>query len=185
MIPGSLHTIVGLKHRWSMRHMRVKTQGFNALNLATFGLMLMTLMTILLFRSCFGDAVQFGQYFFQQPPYLIIILGVTWLNLFRAGDATVSPVGVRDICVLELQPCTCTRSVRLLDSTALIEVFCLRRPLQNSFFSCAQVCVQTSRLSCFSSLRYTSRSEVQLGSSMCLIKCMREEALSDHRLQLF
>merc|ERR1712087_259650 len=132
MGPGSLHTIVGLKHRWSMRHMRVKTQGFNALNLATFGLMLMTLMTILLFRSCFGDAVQFGQYFFQQPPYLIIILGVTWLNLFRAGDATVSPVGVRDICVLELQPCTCTRSVRLLDSTALIEVFCLRRPLLNS-----------------------------------------------------
>merc|ERR1712228_61960 len=73
---------------------------------------------------------------------------------------------------------------RLLDSTALIEVFCLRRPLQNSFFSCAQVFVQTSRLSCFSSLRYTSRSEVQFGSSTCLIKCMREEALSDHRLQI-
>merc|ERR1712190_203345 len=71
-----LHAFVGLKRTWDMKLALVKTQGFNALNLAISGLMLLTFMTIHLFQFRFGDTDQFGPYYIRPPPYLINFWGI-------------------------------------------------------------------------------------------------------------
>merc|ERR1711972_101960 len=93
----------GLKRTWDMKLALVKTQGFNALNLAISGLMLLTFMTIHLFQFRFGDTDQFGPYFVRPPPYLINFWGILSLTLFWTDDTSVKPVGVRDIYALEFQ----------------------------------------------------------------------------------
>merc|ERR1711972_1176230 len=84
-----LHAFVGLKRTWDMKLALVKTQGFNALNLAISGLMLLTFMTIHLFQFRFGDTDQFGPYFVRPPPYLINFWGILSLNLFWAYEGDV------------------------------------------------------------------------------------------------
>jgi len=98
-----LHVFVGLKRTWDMKLALAKSQGISVLNLAISGLMLLTFMTIHLFQFRFGDTEQFGPYFVRPPPYLINFWGIPSLNLFWTDDATVAPVGVRDIYALEFQ----------------------------------------------------------------------------------
>jgi len=98
-----LHVFVGLKRTWDMKLALAKSQGICVLNLAISGLMLLTFMTIHLFQFRFGDTDQFGPYFVRPPPYLINFWGIPSLNLFWTDDATVAPVGVRDIYALEFQ----------------------------------------------------------------------------------
>merc|ERR1712060_597647 len=98
-----LHVFVGLKRTWDMKLAMAKSQGIGVLNLAISGLMLLTFMTIHLFQFRFGDTDQFGPYMIRPPPYLINIYGILKLNLFWTDDASVAPVGVRDIYALEYQ----------------------------------------------------------------------------------
>lgn len=96
-----LHVFVGLKRTWDMKlAMGVKS---GQLNLAISGLMLLTFMTIHLFQFRFGDTDQFGPYYVRPPPYLINFSGILSLNLFWSTDASIAPVGVRDIYALEFQ----------------------------------------------------------------------------------
>jgi len=98
-----LHVFVGLKRTWDMKLALVKSQGISVLNLAISGLMLLTFMTIHLFQFRFGDTDQFGPYYVRPPPYLINFWGIPSLNLFWTDDASVAPVGVRDIYALEFK----------------------------------------------------------------------------------
>merc|ERR1719198_317539 len=98
-----LHVFVGLERTWDGKLALVKNQGINVLNLAISGLMLLTFMTIHLFQFRFGDTDQFGPYYVRPPPYLINFWGIPSLNLFWTDDASVPPVGVRDIYALEFQ----------------------------------------------------------------------------------
>merc|ERR1712110_1060190 len=96
-----LHVFVGLKRTWDMK----LTMGIKSgqLNLAITGLCLLAFMTIHLFQFRFGDTDQFGPYYIRPPPYMINFSGILSLNLFWTEDATVAPVGVRDIYALEYQ----------------------------------------------------------------------------------
>merc|ERR1712107_369005 len=96
-----LHVFVGLKRTYDMKLTMGLKSG--ALNLALTGLMLLTFMTIHLFQFRFGDTEQFGPYMIRPPPYLINFWGILSLNLFWTDDASVKPVGVRDIYALEYQ----------------------------------------------------------------------------------
>merc|ERR1712217_150462 len=103
LLAALLHVFVGLKRTWDMKLALAKSQGFDALNLAVSGLMLLSFMTIHLFQFRFGDTDQFGPYYIRPPPYLINFWGITSLNLFWSPDTTIAPVGVRDIYALEFQ----------------------------------------------------------------------------------
>merc|ERR1712066_1210287 len=103
LLGALLHVFVGLKRTWDMKLALVKSQGIGVLDLAISGLMLLTFMTIHLFQFRFGDTEQFGPYYIRPPPYLINFWGILSLNLFWTDDASVGPVGVRDIYALEFQ----------------------------------------------------------------------------------
>merc|ERR1711908_100341 len=96
-----LHAFVGLKRTYDMKLTMGLRSG--ALNLAVSGLMLLTFMTIHLFQFRFGDTEQFGPYYLRPPRYLINFWGILSLNLFWTDDASIAPVGVRDIYALEYQ----------------------------------------------------------------------------------
>ena len=79
------------------------SQGISVLRLAISRLIFLAFMTMHLLQFRFDDTDQSRLCYIKPPPYLISFWRITSLNLFRTHEGGIQPVGVRDICALELR----------------------------------------------------------------------------------
>ena len=98
-----LHAFVDLKRPWDMKLAPGGSQGISVHRLAISRLIFLTFMTIHLLQFRFDDTDQSRLCYIKPPPYLISFWRITSLNLFRTNEGGIQPVGVRDICALELR----------------------------------------------------------------------------------